>query len=67
LKRKIKVMLRPIGCLIFLLFYVPLDQKCFTYMETSIAIVGEWLQNLGICLALRALELRGIFIMPHML
>jgi hypothetical protein len=42
-------------------------QKCFTYMEISITIAGEWLQSLGRCLALRAFELRRIFIMPHML
>jgi hypothetical protein len=42
-------------------------QKWFTFMETSITITIEWLQNVCICLVLRAFGLREIFIMPHML
>jgi hypothetical protein len=40
----------------YLLFYVPL--KTFAL---------EGLQNLGLCLALRAFEQGGIFIVPHLL
>ena len=41
------------------------SQEYFTYMETSPAVEG--LQNLGLCLALRTFEQRGIFIVPHLL
>jgi hypothetical protein len=44
----------------YLLFNVPL--KNFSLMWT-----GEGLQNLGLCSALRAFELGGIFIVPHLL
>jgi hypothetical protein len=40
-------------------------QEFFTYMETS-PLPGEGLQNLGLCLALRAFEQDGIFIVPHL-
>jgi hypothetical protein len=33
----------------------------------DITIVGEGLQNLGLCPALRAFEQGGIFIVPHLL
>jgi hypothetical protein len=40
--------------------YVPLK-------NFSLTIVGEGLQNLGLCSALRAFEEEGIFIVPHLL
>ena len=33
----------------------------------DVTIAGEGLQNLGLCLALRAFEQGGIFIVPHLL
>jgi hypothetical protein len=44
----------------YLQFYVPLK-------NFSLTIVGEGLQNLGLCSALRAFEQGGIFIVPHLL
>jgi hypothetical protein len=38
-------------------------QEYFTYGDVTIA--GEWLQNLGLCSALRAFEKGGVFIVPH--
>jgi hypothetical protein len=40
-------------------------QEFFTYMETSLCITGEGLQNLGLCSALKAFEQGEIFIVPH--
>jgi hypothetical protein len=40
-------------------------QEYFTCMETS--PLGEGLQNLGLCPALRAFEQEEIFIVPHLL
>jgi hypothetical protein len=47
-----------------LLIVLRFAQEFFTYMET---IVGEGLQNLGLCSALRAFEQGWIFIVPHLL
>jgi hypothetical protein len=33
----------------------------------DITIAGEWLQNLGLCSALKAFQQGGIFIVPHLL
>jgi hypothetical protein len=33
----------------------------------DVTIIGEGLQNLGLCSALRAFDQGGIFIMPHLL
>jgi hypothetical protein len=43
----------------YLLFYVPLK-------NFSLTITGEG-PNLGLCSALRAFEVGGIFIVPHLL
>jgi hypothetical protein len=46
---------------------------CFTscsrifYLYGDVSITCEWLQNLGLCSALRAIEQGGIFIVPHLL
>jgi hypothetical protein len=48
---------------------------CFTYRSRifhliwygDVTIVGEGLQNLGICLTLRAFKQGGVFILPHLL
>jgi hypothetical protein len=46
---------------------------CFTsrsrifHLYGDVTITGEGLQNLGLCLALRAFEQGGIFIVPHVL
>jgi hypothetical protein len=45
-------------------FYVPL--KIF-HLYGDVTIAGDGLQNLGLCLALRAFEQGGIFIVPHLL
>jgi hypothetical protein len=37
------------------------------HLYGDVIINGEGLQNLGLCLALRAFEQEGIFIMPHLL
>jgi hypothetical protein len=39
----------------------------FTYMVEDVTITGEEVQNLGVCLALRAFEQGGIFIVSHLL
>jgi hypothetical protein len=44
------------------LFFIPLKT-----VDGDITIAGEGLQNLGLCSALRAFELGGIFIVPHLL
>jgi hypothetical protein len=46
-------------------FYAPL-KICF-YLYGGVTIAGEGLQNLGLCMALRAFEQGGIFIVPHLL
>jgi hypothetical protein len=48
----------------YLRIYVPL--KNFSHGDV-ITIAGEGLQNLGLFLALRTFEQRGIFIVPHLL
>ena len=48
----------------YLLFYVTLKNFSLKYGDVTIA--DEWLQNLGLCLALRAFEQGGIFIVPHL-
>jgi hypothetical protein len=35
------------------------------HLYGDVTIAGEELQNLGLCSALRAFELGGIFIVPH--
>jgi hypothetical protein len=42
-------------------------QEYFTYMDGDVTIIGEGLQNLGLCSALRAFEQGGIFIVTHLL
>jgi hypothetical protein len=37
------------------------------YLDGDVTIAGEGLQNLGLCSALRAFELGGIFIVQHLL
>jgi hypothetical protein len=37
------------------------------HLYGDITITGERLQNLGVCLVLRAFEQGGIFIVPHLL
>jgi hypothetical protein len=44
---------------------VSVSWTCFT--TPDVIIVGEGLQNLGICSALMAFEQEGIFIVPHLL
>jgi hypothetical protein len=39
----------------------------FLLIYADVTIAGEELQNLGLCLALRAFEQGGIFIVPHLL
>jgi hypothetical protein len=46
-------------------FDVPL--KNFSLIYGDITIAGKGLQNFGLCLALRAFEQGGIFIVPHLL
>jgi hypothetical protein len=41
------------------------SQENLIYGDVTIA--GKGLQNLGLCLALRAFEQRGVFIVPHLL
>jgi hypothetical protein len=66
--------------LIHFLFHInlPLVGWLFTVLRPSqefftdqyrdvITVIGEGLQNLGLCLAFRAFEQEGIFIMPHLL
>jgi hypothetical protein len=58
-------LLPTVGWLIdYLRFYVPL-KKFHLYGDVFIA--GEGQQNLGLCSVLRAFELGGIFIVPHLL
>jgi hypothetical protein len=42
-------------------------QEFFTYECGDVKLVGEGLQNLGLCSALRAFGQGGTFIMPHLL
>jgi hypothetical protein len=49
----------------YLLFYVLL--KNFSLIIGNVTTVGEGLQNLGLCSALRAFEQGGIFIVPYLL
>jgi hypothetical protein len=37
------------------------------HLYGDVTIAGEGLQHLGLCLALRAFEQGGIFIVPHLL
>jgi hypothetical protein len=37
------------------------------HLYGDVTIIGEGLQNLGLCSALRAFEQGGIFIVPHLL
>jgi hypothetical protein len=37
------------------------------HLYGDITVAGEELQNVGLCLALRAFEQEGIFIMTHLL
>jgi hypothetical protein len=37
------------------------------HLYGEVTIAGEGLQNLGLCLALRAIEQGWIFIVPHLL
>jgi hypothetical protein len=37
------------------------------HLYGDVTIAGEGLQNLGVCLALRAFDKEGIFIVPHLL
>jgi hypothetical protein len=37
------------------------------HLYGDVNITGKGLQNLGLCLALRAFEQGGIFIVPHLL
>jgi hypothetical protein len=48
-----------------LLFYVPI--KNIFHLYGDVTITGEGLLNLGLCSALRAFELGGIFNVPHLL
>jgi hypothetical protein len=48
------------GLIDYLLFYILIKNE-------DVTIAGEGLQNLGLCLALRAFEQGGIFIVPHLL
>jgi hypothetical protein len=45
-----------------LLFYVPLKNISLIW---GLTITGEGLQNLDLCLALKAFEQGAIFIVPH--
>jgi hypothetical protein len=49
----------------YLLFYIPL--KNFSLIYGDVTITGKGLQNLGLCMVLRAFEQEGIFIVPHLL
>jgi hypothetical protein len=40
------------------------DQEFFFYFYRDVTTAGEGLQNLGLCLALRAFEQGGIYIVP---
>jgi hypothetical protein len=51
---------------VYLLFYVPLKNFSRIFYG-DVTIVGERLQNLGLCSALRAFEQGGIFIVPRLL
>jgi hypothetical protein len=37
------------------------------HLYGNVAIAGDGLQNLGLCSELKAFELEGIFIVPHLL
>jgi hypothetical protein len=47
---------------IVLKIYITLENLS---LNGDVAIAGEGLQNLGLCSALRAFELGGVFIAPH--
>jgi hypothetical protein len=52
----------------WLRFYVPVKNfHFFRLYGDRRHHCREWLQNLGLCSALRAFELGGIFIVPHLL
>jgi hypothetical protein len=50
----------------YLLFYVRLKNISHTWRRHG-TIAGERLQNLGLCLMLKAFEQGWIFIVPHLL
>jgi hypothetical protein len=48
------------------MYYVPL-KNISLIGDVTVTITSEGLQNLGLCLARRAFEQGGIFIVPHLL
>jgi hypothetical protein len=59
------------GALVCIVYMILID--CFTsrskifHLHGDVTITCEELQNLGLCLALRAFVQGGIFIVPHLL
>jgi hypothetical protein len=51
----------------WLVGYCFTSRSKFFHLHGDVTITGEGLQNLGLCSALRAFELGGIFIVPHLL
>jgi hypothetical protein len=49
------------------LIYCLMSSSRIFHLYGVFIITDEWLQNLGLCLALRAFEQEGIFILPHLL
>jgi hypothetical protein len=51
----------------WLIIYSFTSRTRIFHLYGDVTIAGEGLQNLGLCLALKALEQGGIFIVPHLL
>jgi hypothetical protein len=51
----------------WLIIYCLTSRSRIFHIHGDVTITGEGLQNLGLCLALRAFEQGGIFIVPHLL
>jgi hypothetical protein len=50
-----------------MIFYCFTSRSRIFHLYQDVIIAGEGLQNLDVCSALRAFELGGIFIVPHLL
>jgi hypothetical protein len=57
----------PIWLIDWLIIYCFTSHSRIFHLFGDLTITGEGLQNLGLCLALRAFEQEGIFIVPHLL
>jgi hypothetical protein len=50
-----------------MIIYCFTSRSIVSRLYVDVTIAGEGLQNLGLCSVLRAFELGGIFIVPHLL